>query len=187
MGRPRKCGIFLPDYVKVGRKGRVKRYESQFAVARRVYQSVKPYRIAHACLDKQRSVIYNFVAINLERIHEDISNLSKAFGIISVVFLVMAVMLLSYFVSQSLMDKMQTIGVLKAFGCNALNLVKIFVWEGLIVGGMVIVLSLPIVAISCAIINGVVNAQAVAGVAIFIYFTKDNAACIKDSKKRDNN
>ena len=112
--------------------------------------------------------IYNFVAINLERIHEDISNLSKAFGIISVVFLVMAVMLLSYFVSQSLMDKMQTIGVLKAFGCNALNLVKIFVWEGLIVGGMVIVLSLPIVAISCAIINGVVNAQAVAGVAIFM-------------------
>ena len=83
----------------------------------------------------------------------------------------MAVMLLSYFVSQSPMDKMQTIGVLKAFGCNALNLVKIFVWEGLIVGGMVIVLSLPIVAISFAIINGVVNAQAVAGVAIFIYFT----------------
>ena len=60
-------------------------HQSRAENARRVYQPVKPYRIAHACLDKQRSVIYNFVAINLERIHEDISNLSKAFGIISVV------------------------------------------------------------------------------------------------------
>ena len=63
---------------------------------------------------------------------------------------------------------MQTIGALRAFGCNAKNLVKILVWEGLIVWGMVIVLSLPIVAICCALINGLVDAQAVAGVSIFM-------------------
>ena len=119
-------------------------------------------------LDGEELAIYNVIAINLSKIQEDISVLSKIFGILSCVFLVMAALLLSYFISQSVLDKMQTIGVLKAFGCNASNLVKIFIWEGLIVGGMVIVLSLPIVAVRCAIINGVVNAQAVAGVAIFM-------------------
>lgn len=119
-------------------------------------------------LDGEELEIYNFIAINLSKIQEDISVLSGIFGILSCVFLVMAVLLLSYFISQSVLDKMQTIGVLRAFGCNAKNLVKILVWEGLIVWGMVIVLSLPIVAICCALINGLVDAQAVAGVSIFM-------------------
>ena len=73
--------------------------------------------------------------------------------ILSIIFAVFSALLLVTFISQSLVDKTKTIGILRAFGSDNLGVLQIFLWEGLTIGIAVFLISTLSLFGVCAILN----------------------------------
>ena len=73
--------------------------------------------------------------------------------VLSIIFAVFSALLLVTFISQSLVDKTKTIGILRAFGSDNLGILQIFLWEGLIIGIAVFLISTLSLFGVCAILN----------------------------------
>lgn len=97
--------------------------------------------------------IDNYIINTAEGMSDFISSIKRIAYIVFGVFAVFSICLLLNFLSQSLTDRTKTIGVLKANGCNNSNLIKIFIWEGLIVG-LIILASISIcIPIICTVLD----------------------------------
>ncbi len=82
-----------------------------------------------------------------------LGNIQTAGIVISSVLGFLAVGLLIYFVVQSVQEKIHTIGILKAIGCNGYEITKIFLIECIITGLTVFIISLLLSLAACALIN----------------------------------
>lgn len=84
-------------------------------------------------------------------------------NILSIILVVFAVILFMNFIMQSLTDKTQIIGILKALGCKNTGLMKIFVWEGLIIGMIVMGIVVLILGVLSAVLNAILFAELQSG------------------------
>lgn len=75
--------------------------------------------------------------------------------VLSVIFAFFSILMLCNFLVISMEDKASTIGVLKALGCSSLELIKIFIWEGVIVGSITYALSAFGLLSGCLVMNKV--------------------------------
>jgi len=97
--------------------------------------------------------INNYIINNADGISDYVNSIKRIAYIVFGVFAVFSVCLLLNFLSQSLTDRTKTIGILKANGCNNYNLIKIFIWEGLIVGLIILVCMSICIPILCTLLN----------------------------------
>jgi len=103
--------------------------------------------------------ITNYIINTADSTSDFISSIKRIAYIVFGVFAVFSICLLLNFLSQSLTDRTNTIGVLKANGCNNANLIKIFIWEGLIVGLIIIACISICIPIVCTVLNKLVGMQ----------------------------
>lgn len=78
---------------------------------------------------------------------------TKIASVLTIIFAVFSALLLVSFIIQSLSDKTKTIGILRAFGSDPFNLMKIFIWEGSLLGGAVFIVSTLSLFGVCGILN----------------------------------
>ncbi len=97
--------------------------------------------------------INNYIINAADGISDYVNSIKRIAYIVFGVFAVFSVCLLLNFLSQSLTDRTKTIGILKANGCNNYNLIKIFIWEGLIVGLIILVCMSICIPILCTLLN----------------------------------
>ena len=83
----------------------------------------------------------------------NISVFTDIAAVLSIIFAAFSALLLVSFISQSLSDKTKTVGILRAFGSDHFNVIKIFMWEGLVIGGAVFLVSASSLFGVCGILN----------------------------------
>ena len=91
---------------------------------------------------------------SLKLIGDIMSQFVQLFYVASGVLAIFVTLLLYNFISVSIVHKKKEIGILRAIGARGWDVVKIFMLEGLLLGVIIIVLSIPFVAIASTIING---------------------------------
>ena len=107
-----------------------------------------------AYLDKEAVIQAADPAVtNLYGREENVVTFTKLASVLAIIFSVFSALLLVSFIIQSLSDKTKTIGILRAFGSDPLNLIKIFIWEGLLLGGAVFIVSKLSLFGVCGILN----------------------------------
>ena len=105
-------------------------------------------------LDKEAVIRASDPAVtNLYGREANVVIFTKIASVLTIVFAAFSALLLVSFISQSLTDKTKTIGILRAFGSDSFNLIKIFVWEGLLLGGAVFLVSTTSLFGVCGILN----------------------------------
>ena len=97
--------------------------------------------------------INNYIINTANGISDFINSIKRIAYIVFGVFAVFSICLLLNFLSQSLTDRTKTIGILKANGCSNYNLIKIFIWEGLIVGLIILACISICIPILCTVLN----------------------------------
>lgn len=122
--------------------------EYDFLVVPRANKNIKQYIGKNLPLQ-----LYNYATEKVYGYSGTIDAIKNVSAILAGVFSFFAVILLLNFLTQSVTDRMQTIGILKAIGCGNGDLIKIFVWEGLIIGGLVFVFSSVCSVIGYSILN----------------------------------
>ncbi len=90
----------------------------------------------------------NYVVQTVSDIVSNINTLRKILTALSVVFAVFSIVLLLNFMSHSISDKTSTIGIIKSLGGSNFGLIKIFVWEGIVVGALIFGVSLIMLALT---------------------------------------
>ena len=78
----------------------------------------------------------------------------QLFYIASGVLAIFVTLLLYNFISVSIVHKRKEIGILRAIGARGVDVVKIFMLEGMMLGVIMILVSIPAVAVLSSIING---------------------------------
>lgn len=97
--------------------------------------------------------VYNDLVSKLYSWENNISILKTISTVLTIVLAVFSSVLIVSFISQSLSDKTKTIGVLRAFGSNQFNIMKIFIWEGLMISCCVFLMSTVILFGACNALN----------------------------------
>lgn len=83
----------------------------------------------------------------------NIATFTEIAKILAIIFTVFSALLLVTFISQSLVDKTKTIGILRAFGSDNLGVLQIFLLEGLTIGFAVFLISILSIFGVCEILN----------------------------------
>ena len=96
---------------------------------------------------------YNYIIYLANSASDFVNSIKRIAYIVFGVFAAFSICLLLNFLSQSLLDRTKAIGILKANGSNNFNLIKIFIWESLIVGLVVLVGISIFSPIVCEILN----------------------------------
>ena len=104
---------------------------------------------------------------NLQSIDGMVSDLSKAFFYIGLVLAIFAVLLFSNFISASISQKRNEIGILRAVGARSIDVFKIFFSESLVIAIICSVLSIIGSAVLCQVLND--NIGAAIGASIFVF------------------
>lgn len=139
--------LFAPLFEKFGGE-----YDGAVAVG--CDNSLKPY------LTTEKTYrLKNYVIENVDRATESLKPVKNICGVLSLVFAVFAVILFLNFIMQSLSDKTQIIGILKALGCKSAGLMKIFIWEGLIIGMIVMAVVVLLLGTASIVINHILIAE----------------------------
>lgn len=99
----------------------------------------------------------NVVLDEITEIMSEVENYSTLLFILSGIFGILAVLFLSYFISQGIEDKKTTIGVLKTIGISDMEISKIFFGQSVTIGAIVSISCLLISFIVCAILNAVIS------------------------------
>ena len=105
--------------------------------------------------DKDDSLVYissSFVS-EFNTVDSVISDMSQTFNIISIIFIVFAVLLFSNFISASISSKTKEIGILRAIGATANDVFKIFFSESFAIAAICVIISIIGSAITVSIIN----------------------------------
>ena len=110
--------------------------------------AIKEYLNKDAAIRAEDSVLAELYARE-----GNISVFTDIAAVLSIVFAVFSALLLVSFISQSLSDKTKTIGILRAFGSDHFNVIKIFAWEGIVIGGAVFLVSASSLFGVCGILN----------------------------------
>ena len=132
----------------------------------RFFVPIKTQNFKNLIDGKDGFVADDFVISQISLGEQIVNVINAVSRIVAIVMLVFSCVLLIYFITQSLFDRIKTVGVLKSFGCNTFNLAKIFMWESILIGGCVFVLSLVFGALAC----GAVNALLSGGVLVLKFF-----------------
>lgn len=97
--------------------------------------------------------LYNRTVLNASNYKDTIAVMRNVFAVLAAVFAVFAVALLLNFLLQSFTDKLFTLGILKANGCNAVGMFKVFLCEALVVAAAVFLFACAATAVVCACLN----------------------------------
>ncbi len=104
--------------------------------------------------DEKSMRVENQIILSARSERETIDIIKRiAFGISAALALFYIVELFD-FMSKSLSDRHKTIGILKANGCDNTGLVKIFVWESLIISAIVLTAAILFTGVASATLNG---------------------------------
>jgi energy-coupling factor transporter ATP-binding protein EcfA2/ABC-type antimicrobial peptide transport system permease subunit len=99
----------------------------------------------------------NFVIDEVNSVYENVESITRIVFILAIIFCVFAVVMLIYFISQSVEDKYTTIAILRTLGLSNKQILKIFIWEGLLIGIFVFLFTLLATVIGCTALNSMLG------------------------------
>ena len=117
--------------------------------------------------DDSRTVLKGASVSTLRMIDEMVEMLSKVFLWVGLAFALFAALLLSNFISVSISQKKNEIGILRAVGARSFDVFKIFFSESFFIASICIVLSWIASIVACKFINAEISAGI--GVSVLVF------------------
>ena len=119
--------------------------------------------------DDSSTMILNPIMTQLEFLIDLAQALGTGFLVVGLVLALFAFLLMFNFISASISAKKKEIGILRAIGARTTDVFKIFLSEALIIALICFVVSIAATFGLCMLINGIVTADTIINVSIFVF------------------
>ncbi len=134
----------------------------QYAVGKMPEETASLRPLVEFCYDEKGDVAFplqNSVCFELDGIHEMLQILAKVFLWVGVGFALFAALMLSNFISTSIIYKKQQIGILRAIGARSSDVFRIFFSESFVIAMINFVLSAAGTFIAVTLINYFIRSE----------------------------